>query len=199
MKLNNTKEACQQLIDAIARDIKFRAELEQAGVLYDGYHQQMRAVHEENAALLENFLNHYGWPYPSKYGKDIYEAAWMIAIHAISKPVLLRKVLHILEQALQAGEPVANEYAKLYDRIELYEGRQQLYGTQFFPSPRGWVAYNLYDPEHVDDRRKALGLTTFIENKKEVGAEEDGFIDEKKLQQYDLFWSAFLKEVGWKK
>lgn len=189
--------ACQQLIDAFARDMKFRAELEQAGLLNEGYNPQMRAIHEENAQLLEDFLDRYGWPYPSKYGKEVYEAAWMIAIHAISSPALLKKVLHILEKALQAGEPVANEYTKFYDRIALYEGHQQVYGTQFAPSPTGWVAWDLYDPAHVDERRKALGLSSFLENKQECGAGEGGFATAEELERYDAYWEVFLKEVGW--
>ncbi len=178
--------------------MKFRAELEEVGLLNEGYHPQMHAIHEENAALLEDFLHHYGWPYPSKYGKEVHEAAWMIAIHAISKPALLRKVLQILEEALKSGEPVANEYTKFYDRIALYEGRQQVYGTQFAPSPTGWVAWDLYDPKHVDERRKAFGLSSFLENKQECGAGEGGFATEEELERYDTFWKAFLKEVGWR-
>jgi hypothetical protein len=199
MNENRLRIESQQLIDALAHDMKFRAELEEAGLLYEGYNPQMRAIHEENAQLLEDFLAEYGWPYPSQYGKEVHEAAWMIAIHAISKPDLLRKVLQILEKALQAGEPVANEYTKLYDRIALYEGRQQVYGTQFSTSPTGWVAWNLYDPENVDKRRKALGLPSFLENKQECGAGEGGFATTTELEHYDADWDAFLNEVGWQK
>lgn len=129
------KQKSQQLIDALAEDMKFRAELERAGILFDGYHPEMRVIHEHNAQLLEDFLNQYDWPYPSKYGHEIHETAWVIAIHAISKPALLKKALHILKAALDAGEPVANEYAKLYDRIELYEGRQQVYWNAICAKP----------------------------------------------------------------
>jgi hypothetical protein len=72
-----------------------------------------------------------------------------------------------------------------------------MYGTQFSPSPTGWVAWDLYDPEHVDDRRKALGLSSFLENKQECGAGEGGFATAEELESYDVFWKAFLKEVVW--
>jgi hypothetical protein len=45
--------------------MKFRAELEEAGLLNEGYYPQMCAIHEENAQLLEDFLQRYGWPYSS--------------------------------------------------------------------------------------------------------------------------------------
>lgn len=190
--------AGQKLIDAITHDMQVRAELEKEGKLFEGYHPQMRAIHESNALLLEDFLNHYGWPYPSKYSKEIHEAAWMIAIHAISRPTLMKRVLNILEQALQSGQPVANEYAKFFDRIALYEGRPQMYGTQFFPSPQGWIAKDLYAPQHVDERRAQLGLSNLVEYKKEIGVIAGGFMDATALQQFDDQWISFLKEVGWR-
>jgi len=196
--MNTLEQDIQRIIDAAAYDMQVRAELEASGTLYDGYHPTMREIHEKNAQLLEAFLEHYGWPIPSKFGAKAHEAAWLITIHAISKPFLLRRTLQILEQALQTGEPVAQEYAKLFDRIALYEGRQQNYGTQFFPSPTGWYARDLVDPEHVDERRAALGLSTFLEGKKECGAEEGGFMEAEALEKYDTGFLKFLKEVGWR-
>ena len=47
----------------------------------------------------------------SKFGHKLHETAWFIAIHAISKPKILKKALTILEDALHKGEKVAPEYA----------------------------------------------------------------------------------------
>lgn len=194
---SNFKNSCQDLIDAAKRDMEYLAQLKEDDVLFT-YNPGMRAIHEENAKLLEKFLDTYGWPYPSQYGHEVHYAAWLIAIHAISKPELLKKVLAILEKALHAGEAVANEYAKLSDRVGLYEGRGQVYGTQFFPSLHGWYARELIDPEHVDERRATLELSTFEENKKEVGAGEGGFMDEALMREDEKRYIAFLKEVGWR-
>ena len=177
--------------------MEYLAQLKEDDVLFT-YNPGMRAIHEENAQLLEKFLNTYGWPYPSQYGHEVHYAAWLIAIHAISKSALLKRVLIILEKALKTGEPIANEYAKLSDRIGLYEGRGQIYGTQFFPGPNGWYAHELIDSNNVDERRAALGLSTFEENKKEVGAGEGGFMDEALMQEDEKRYIAFLKEFGWR-
>jgi len=198
------KQDCQKLIDAANYDREVLAELEKSGILFEGYNPKMRAVHEENALLLEKFIAHYGWPLPSQFGREIHTTAWFIAIHAISKPNLLRSVLYILEQALQLGELVAEEYAKLFDRIALYEGRKQLYGTQFSPSPQGWIARDLENPERVDDRRARLGLSTFLEGKQECGAVDEGFggggfISVADTEKHDANFLEFLKEVGWRK
>ena len=108
-----------------------------------------------------------------------------------------------MEHALHNGEPVAQEYAKLFDRIALYEGRQQRYGTQFVPSPTGWHAWDLEDPAQVDVRRAELGLSSFLEGKQECGAVEDGFaeggyIDATAKERYEAGYLEFLKEVGWR-
>lgn len=197
MIIDCCKHGCQALIDARDQDMALYYELEKAGILFDGYNPAMRALHEKNAQLLETFLAKYGWPAPSKYGAEIHEAAWMIAIHAISKPNLLRRVMQLLKHELEAGKPVAEQYAKLFDRIALYEGRQQIYGTQFYPSPTGWYAHNLFEPEHVDERRATLGLCSFLQGKKECGADEGGFIDAAAVEKYEADFAAFIKEVGW--
>jgi hypothetical protein len=192
------EKAASQLVEAAAEDMKLQAELEKSGVLFEGYHSGMRALHEKNAQLLQAFLASYGWPFPSRYGEQIHEAAWIIAIHAISRPSLVKAVLHMLEQGLYKGECVAQEYAKTFDRVALYEGRQQRYGTQFFPSPTGWIARDLEDPEQVDDRRAALGLPPFLENKRHSGAEAGGVLTEAQLEHYNTHFTLFLKEVGWR-
>jgi len=71
----------------------------------------MRKCNEENAELLHHYINQHGWPLPSKFVHKLHETAWFIAIHAISKPKILKKALTILEDALHKGEKVAPEYA----------------------------------------------------------------------------------------
>lgn len=198
MKLTDITTDCQKLIDAAAYDLQVLNELQSSGQLDQNmYHPRMRKVHEENGQLLEAFLEKYGWPLPSKCGPQAHEAAWFIAIHNIGHPPMLKNALRILKTALDAGEPVAQEYAKLFDRIALYEGRQQVYGTQFFPTPQGWHAENLVDPARVDERRAELGLSTFEQGKIDCGAGEGGFTEAAALVEYEKNWHAFVKEVGW--
>ncbi len=192
------KELANDLIEAAAHDTQVRIKLEQDGSLFEGYHPEMRKVHEANAITLANFIDLYGWPAPSKYGKKVHEAAWLIAIHAISKPDVLRNALRLLKAALDQNEQVATHYAKLFDRIALYEGRKQKYGTQFFPSATGtWHARDLEDPENVETRRAELGMISFARNQEQVDKWAATLptvppaIDEEKFL-------CFLIEVGWR-
>lgn len=188
----------QELIKAAEHDTAVRIELEKDGALFDGYHPIMRSVHEKNADLLTKFIDSYGWPAPSKWGQEIHEAAWLIAIHTISRPDVLRRALHELKRALDDGELVAEQYARLFDRIALYEGRQQEYGTQFFPNENGkWYARDLDSVEKAEERRLAIGMISFEQNQKEVNEWAATLptvpppINEEKFLQ-------FLIEVGWR-
>jgi hypothetical protein len=195
---NTLLKSNKKLIEALEKDHQLREKLEKSGELFKGYNSEMRKCHEENAELLQNYISQYGWPFPSKFGNELHETAWFIAIHAISKPKLLKQVLNILENALKKGEKVAPEYAKLFDRIAIYEGRKQVYGTQFFPSKNGFYARDLLDPDNVDQRRTSLGLSKFEEGKKEVGAAEGGVITEKEEKTFEKDFMKFLKEAGWR-
>lgn len=148
--------------------------------------------------MLIQFIDDYGWPVPSKFGRTLHEAAWLIAIDAISQLALLNRIFTLLEKALDGGEPVAEEYAKLCDRIALYEGRAQIYGTHFFPRPTGWQAYELNEPDFVDQRCAALGLNSFIENKEYVCKDSNGFVDEATAQRLAHEHVRFVKAMGWR-
>lgn len=101
-----------------------------------------------------------------------------------------------MAEALENGEDVASAYARLVDRIALYEGRQQIYGTQFFPGPKGFYAKDL---DNVDKKRAEIGLSTFLEGKEECGAGEGGVITAVAMEQYEKDYIKFLQEVGWRK
>lgn len=191
--------ANQQLLAALKRDTEIRQDLEKRKKIFKGYDLVMRKCHEENAALLEEYIAQYGWPLPSKFGDELHETAWIIAIHAISRPKLIRKTLDIMAEALESGEDVASAYARLVDRIALYEGRQQIYGTQFFPSPKGFYAKDLKDPGNVDHRRMEIGLSTFLEGKEECGADAGGVITAEEMEQHEKDYIKFLYDVGWRK
>lgn len=201
--LNDKKKASdakiQKLLDAASRDKELCEELLQAGEFdKPGYNARMKECHDQNALMLEGFLEKYGWPLPAEYGKKAHKAAWFIAIHAIAHPDLIKKVARILETALKNDQLPGKYYANFYDRIELYEGRQQKYGTHLYPSKVGWQAWNLENPETVNERRKVMGLSTLEDWIKESEDLSTGFKDYDEKFHEDEF-VKWCKEVGWRK
>jgi hypothetical protein len=88
-------------------------------------------VHESNAQRLEKIIDAFGWPGASLVGEDGAEAAWLILQHAISKPILQRRCLPLLQRAAEQGQALWKQYAMLLDRIRFNERKPQVYGTQF--------------------------------------------------------------------
>ena len=150
-----------ELVTRIDRDDAVRERLARDGSLFDGYHPEMEAVHRENAAWLDEVVARRGWPGRSVVGREGASAAWRILQHAIGEPALMRRMFPIVQDAVARDDAEPSELAMLEDRIRVFEGRAQRYGTQYEWNAAGTAMVPMIgveDPEHVDARRHAVGL-----------------------------------------
>lgn len=77
-------------------------------------------------------------------------AAWFIAQHAIGEPDFQREALTLVQDKVKQGKVPAAQEAHLFDRIAMYEGRPQRYGTQSLPCADGqYRRWKTEDQEHV--------------------------------------------------
>ena len=193
--LPSERHVSNELLAMAADDLRVREELAAEGSLYDGYHPRMESVHRRNAARLATLLDERGWPVASSVGQDGAEAAWLIAQHAIGEPEFQRRCLRLLQNAAASGEVPAWQPATLEDRIRRFEGRPQLYGTQIEPDGSGQPQpYVIEDPEHVDERRRAVGLKPLSEclaREKRVPVPRD-------RERFEREYHAWLRRVGWR-
>jgi len=153
------------LLSWIAADDRTRARLAADGGLFAGYHPEMEAVHRENAARLREVVDATGWPGRGRVGDDGASAAFRILQHAIGEPALLRAYLPRLQEAARGGDVDPAEVAMLEDRIRVFEGRPQRFGTQLDWSDDGeaMVPMNGVErPESVDLRRAEVGLPPIV-------------------------------------
>jgi len=155
----------QELLEMAALDLSTRERLAADGSLFaSGYHPEMEAVHDRHAARLRAVLDASGWPGRSRVGDDGASAAWLVLQHAIGHPGLQRRGLELLRQAAAAGEVALDEVARLEDRIRLFEGRLQLYGTHYDWDDQGQLSpLPIEDPDGVDERRAAMELPSLLE------------------------------------
>jgi hypothetical protein len=159
-----TAEVRQELLERIAEDDRVREELAATGELFEGYHPRMEAVHERNARWLAEVVDAYGWPGRALVGEDGAAAAWRIAQHAIGEPGLFRRFAADVEAAVERGEADPSHLAMMTDRIRVFEGRPQVYGTQYDWAPDGSAMVpmiGIEDVEHIDERRRRVGLPPF--------------------------------------
>lgn len=197
--MNETLRA--DLLGMAEYDQQVRTELAETGELFEGYNARMAAVHDSNAQELERIVGQFGWPGVSLVGDDGAEAAWLILQHAIGKPKLQRRCLPLLKQAAELDEIPASQVAYLEDRICVFEGRPQRYGTQFDWDEHGMMSpYPLQDHEQVDEYRKSVGLGPLSEKTKQMrlhaaaeGHKCPGDLEKRRKEKDD--WA---RSVGWR-
>ena len=132
---------------------------------------RVRAVDAENTSWFKTVLDGSGWPGRSLVGDEGALAAWLLAQHAAHDLDFQRRCLVLLEQAVHDGEADAAHWAYLLDRVRCAEGRQQLYGTQFWHGPNGQDALGpkpVEDIEGLDQRRRMVGLESFADYKRQI-------------------------------
>jgi hypothetical protein len=187
----------QELIAMRAEDLRVREELIQSGEMDDTrYVPRMEAVHRKNAARLRQIIAEYGWPDTDLVGEDGTLAAWFIAQHAIGEPDFQREALRLVQDKVKHGRVPPAQEAYLYDRIALYEGRPQRYGTQGVPCPDGqdrrWLTE---DPEHLNERRGAMGLTAVPEDSPEKEPTPEARAEYDAWKKGEEEW---MRKAGWR-
>lgn len=181
------------------RDLQMRGRLAADLSLFNGYHPDMQVVHEENASVLERLVEEHGWPTSAIVGEDGADAAWLIAQHAIGLPDFQRKCLRLLQEAASSGAVPAWRAAMLLDRVCVFEGKLQVYGTQFDWDEHGVMSPRpIADAESVDERRAAIGLpplaeATALQRQQTEGQPKGGNHHERQREI-----GEWAKSVGWR-
>lgn len=189
------------LLRAVQRDADTRTRLARDGSLFDGYHPEMEAVHIENAALLEEAFNTIGWTGRHRVDDDGAGAAFLILQHAISRPDLQRRGLALMLDAIPLGDANTLDAAYLSDRIAVFEGRPQLYGTQFDWQDGELAPAPIDDLDQLDVRRASVGLPPLddVIAAQRRAAEAEGHGPPPDMAARQAAFDLWAKKVGWRK
>ena len=122
---------------------------------------EWRSIDDANTAWLAELTDRVGWPGRTMVGEDGAHAAWLLAQHADLEHQ--KRFLELVRAAVEAGEASAHDQAYLEDRVRIFSGQPQLYGTQFMYDKDELKPQPIEDPEHLDERRAAVGLGPFAE------------------------------------
>jgi hypothetical protein len=128
------------------------------------------AIDCANTAWLKTQLAAIGWFAIPTYGAEADNAAWHLVQHADREPDFQRRMLKELE-ALPKGHTDPKRIGYLWDRVARADKRLQRYGTQGTCTDGQWKAFEVEDPEHLDERRKSLGMEPIAEHEKLVSRE----------------------------
>jgi len=127
------------------------AEAAQAAIWRD-----IDALDAANTERLKALLPKDGWFRNSRDGVQTGANAWLIVQHSPDRAFMAR-TLAAMGPLARRGEANGHDYALLLDRVEMFEGRPQVYGSQAVCDGTRWVIWTTKDPATVDARRAAIG------------------------------------------
>lgn len=111
-----------------------------------------------NLLKVKKILDEKGWVGKDKVGAQANSALFLVIQH--SDLQTQKKYLPMMKEAVTKGNASAGSLALLMDRIEIREGRKQIYGSQIGinQSNNTYYILPLTDPDNVDKRRTEVGL-----------------------------------------
>ena len=182
------------LLDMEALDQKVRAELTAAGALNDTYHPKLEEVHRTNSSRLRQIIAVFGWPGIALVGDHGAKAAWRIALHSITEPAFMRQCRDLIERASDAGDAPRWQFAIIDDRIRVYEGKPQRYGTQLRYGPDGLEPHPIENEQRVNSMRMQAGLPPLAQTLKKARLQPKPPGDPSAREATEI---EFRRSVGW--
>ncbi len=194
------KDIAEKIIGLKNADLKLRDRLIQDGQLGEGYNEEMEQLHNRNAEILNEILNSIAYPTIDKVGEEASEAAWLVIQHSIGRPDFMKKCVQLLENAVAENKAKPINLAYLTDRIAVFEGKPQRFGTQFDWDENGKLSPNHFDDlSKVNQRRKSIGLNTLEEQTEMIRrrAKNENQTAPTDFEKRKKEMDEWRKSVGW--
>jgi len=123
--------------------------------------KEMQKISLEMSNQFKDIIKSEGFPCKNKVPLNVYEAGVVLSLHLPTDD--LKYIFENIE-LLSTEEFLLEDKAYFIDRLRLRSGKKQLYGTQVKKDKNGKVeVLPMEDKEKVDERRKALGMSTLAE------------------------------------
>ncbi len=112
----------------------------------------------ENLAMVKDLLDNCNLLNDSRLTEDNYLALFLVIQH--SKLEEMKKYYPFFEKCVEANKLKKKTLVLMEDRILMGSKQKQKYGTQVIKNPttEKWELYPVEDEQHLDERRKAVGL-----------------------------------------
>ncbi|MGE0771236.1 MAG: DUF6624 domain-containing protein [Cyclobacteriaceae bacterium] len=124
---------------------------------------KMMEIDERNQAQLNLILEKYGWIGSSKIGEEAAGAFFFIIQH--SNEEMMSKWFPTLDSLSKLGEANPRYAAMMEDRLLMWQGKKQIYGTQAsdFRSDKQMAIWPIENPGGVNERRTKIGFSSTVE------------------------------------
>ena len=156
----------QELLQRVEKDQAIRKQMV-SGTPDSAVIQTLRRVDKENREWLAPLVDQHGWLGASQVGQDGAHAAWLLVQHADQDPGFQRTCLDLMSR-FSADEVNLKNVAYLTDRVLLAEGQAQRFGTQFSMQDGQLTMQPCEDPENLNQRRQAMGMSSIADYRKMI-------------------------------
>jgi hypothetical protein len=126
--------------------------------------KQMHVTDSVNQVYVRRLLATTGWPARSQVGDTAASTVYLVVQHA--GRAAIAQHLPALRQRVRQSEAQATNAATMEDRLRMFSGKKQRYGTQ----TANWVrkdgtrvVWPVQRPAHVNRYRRQVGFTTTVE------------------------------------
>ncbi|WP_324680671.1 DUF6624 domain-containing protein [Hymenobacter sp. GOD-10R] len=134
--------------------------------------KQMRGLDSVNQVYVRTLLTTSGWPARSQVGEQAATTIFLVVQH--SNRALIRQYLPALRKRVRQGEASQTDAALMEDRLRMFSGKKQRFGTQtanWVRQDGTLVIWPIQQPARVNRYRQALGFPTTVEqNAAKLGA-----------------------------
>ncbi len=157
--LEIVKMRLEQIFDSDQKAIKdFKA----GTLTLDGW----KKINEDNLKCVRDLLCQGIFPFRDTFSEKAYNAFFLAVQHSENIDLMKQVADYIFKaDVVQVNK---THYAYLIDRIRIFEGKPQLYGTQFKKEGNVVTFLDIEDPTNIDIRRAELGMESFEEYKKKT-------------------------------
>ncbi len=124
-----------------------------------------------NLIKTEKIIKKYGYPGQELVGTELNTAVWYVIQH--SKLPVIEKYFPLIKKANENGDLSKRHIAMMEDRMLMYQGKEQIYGTQgagrLFVNPETqkeeWTNFiwPIKNPEKVNELRNSMDIKMSIE------------------------------------
>lgn len=158
-----------KLLKIFSDDQKGRGQLNQVEEKFGYKSKEVRALwrsiertDKRNLVHVKEIIAKHGWVGPDKVGGQASNTIFLVIQHSDQKTQ--EKYLPMMREAVKDKKARADSLALLEDRVLMGQGKKQIYGSQIQADKDGNLhVYAIDDPDHVDQRREAIGLPPMSE------------------------------------
>jgi hypothetical protein len=141
-----------------ARAQRLRAELVASGEINESLHPRLIELNRAHASRLRQIIAVFGWPGFTLVGDQGARAAWRLAMHSYAEPDFMRQCRDLVDSATQNQDAPRWQFAMIDDRVRVYEGKPQRYGTQLRHGAAGIEPHPIENEARVNSMRVQAGL-----------------------------------------